>query len=236
MPLDAIEKLLDAARGMDIVVGRYQYLFDDNHIENQSISSFDRFNCKHANTGDFYKYFFEERYGINACNKIYKTSFLQASGILFQDNHVIYAEDLLFNAKLMGLNPKIRVISEITYIYRQNDSSITHNYQKQMAKRYANLVCDYFAERKGKREMLPIILVHALNCIGGQENKFKGVKQELTVFKTHTNFIISSINVKNVSQITSFSHRIDHIINLFLYRYSIFFLAVFQTLKNKFLR
>jgi len=147
---DAIRIMIENIGDNDVLIANMQ-TFDDNtkfvkrpSIEHKKIDNESMFN----NNVQF-DYFYGTAYGINACNKIYKASFIKSIKLHFQRNDEIYAEDLLFNIKCYVNQPKIKLINDYTYFYYQNNNSITKKYKPLLSTRFKNLTIDiieYFKE------------------------------------------------------------------------------------------
>lgn len=228
---DAIDTLVKNNIGNDIVVGRYEYEYIDGKIDSQGMASFSNFEANNLSTTKLYRYIFEEKYGINACNKLYKKSFIDFSGILFQDNDYIYAEDLLFNVKLLAYNPRIKIIDDLTYIYYRNDDSITYTYQKMMAERYANLVNEYYSCFNSREDLLMLICSNAINCICGQEKRYSEIVKQLKIYR---NNVLGNINFKKCYIYKNFKgfRKLDFAFNIKLLKRAINVLALYQWGKN----
>lgn len=227
---NAIEKLLASSFEIDIVVGRYLYKNSFLQCWNQRPSTFKYLEGRKLDVKTTYKYLFQEKYGINACNKLYRTEFLKNSKIIFQDNNKIYAEDLLYNLKLLSYSPKIKILSDITYIYFQDENSITHTYQNKMAERYAALINDYNEFEYSNKDIMVIVICNAINCISGQEQSRLAIKREVSKFINKINWNIGNDKINDICKIPFF-HRIDYFIILKLFN-KISLLSIYLILKN----
>lgn len=215
----------------DIVVGRYEYIYDYGTICYQRIlkkSIIDTRKCD-----EFFLYFYYSLYGINACNKLYKKSFLEKAHIEFESNAEIYAEDLLFNYKLVINNPKIIVSSNVTYEYYQNTGSITHSYQENLDIRYSNLINNYYSFSGKNGFELFFLLCNAINCVAGQERNILFMKRALKAFKN--NLSVTPQN-KKYTQLIPLGYRLDYCINFFLFYKSVLLEAFYHRIKRGILR
>lgn len=88
----------------------------------------------------YYRTFIQAKYGIISWNKLYKKDFIDNLELKFEQNDEIYAEDLLFNTKLILYTQKVVEVSSPLYNYRIRHGSITQNYKPLLEQRYAELM------------------------------------------------------------------------------------------------
>lgn len=79
----------------------------------------------HTYFGD---YMLTNRHSYEVCNKLFLRSFLKTCGLRFYPNHLVYAEDLLFNMQLAGKRPCIAFMKEAYYHYYQHEDSHARQY------------------------------------------------------------------------------------------------------------
>lgn len=187
LPVDAIEKLINASANKDIIIGNF--IFEDakgitREVDFPECQSFDGADL---NNRDFYNYFYGSRYGISACNKLYRRRFVANLGVLFQKNSEIYAEDLLFNIKLFKGNPRVQILHKGTYVYFQNNNSITHSYKGELSKRFATLINDYSIYNVNDTRMIVYTIANAVNSIAAQEKNLQCMKTQIECFKSCLN-------------------------------------------------
>lgn len=228
---DAISNLINNSDGKDIVIGRYRYVELESSCGIQREPLF----AELAGTIDsrqLFDYLFDRKYGINACNKLYKTSFLFETKVLFQPNIEIYAEDLLFNSKVITFLPNIKIVNIVTYNYVQNDESITHSYKENLSERYACLVNDYY-KYENKREDLVIYLVcNAINCIAAQEKSIMSIKKELEKFNDSICIDKEIYKRTHICKLP-FMYRLDYWLSIKLIFNNISLLAIYQYFKRR---
>lgn len=141
---DAIKNMIEQIGANDILISNMT-TFDDkgNFLKRPSIDLKEIDNKNMLDSIVQFDYFYGSAYGINACNKLYKASFIKTVGLRFQKNDEIYAEDLLFNLKCYVNQPRIKVINQYTYFYYQNINSITKQYKPLLSDRFKKLTLDF---------------------------------------------------------------------------------------------
>ncbi len=162
-----------------------------------------------------FDFFFGRAYGINACNKLYKSDFIKQHGIYFQKNDEIYAEDLLFNLKCYTNSPKIKIIEDYTYYYEFNPNSITKTFKPNLRERFTNLISEFYnyCEKNNRlqdnNDLLTMTFCIAMSNIAKniydfKDNKVNQINQELKIFYCEITkiFSIDRDIVNNVSNKT----------------------------------
>lgn len=228
---DAIDTLVKKSDDYDIVIGNFQYLTETGRVINKTKIENLFIDSENMSTNEVYDYFYGRCYGISACNKLYRHSFIQSSGVLFQPNNEIYAEDLLFNLKLLAKKPRIAVINKQTYNYYQNKGSITKSYKPQFAERFANLINDYNSFQGSRKDVVCFTICNAVNSVSRQENTIKNIRNEVNKLLTRVNDYKSVINMKYINSVQS-KRRIDIFILAFCIKKSIPLLCIYLKFKN----
>lgn len=232
---DAIENLMEKSQCNDIIIGNFTYLYADGNEKNIDFSECKDLNGSILSDRQFYDLFYGSRYAISACNKLYDYEFIRKSNVEFQKNSEIYAEDLLFNLKQFSRLPRVAIVHKSTYVYCQNDDSITHAYKKDLALRFSNLINDYACYNENDHRAILYTLANAINTIVAQESNFKESKRELKVLKSKLNKKIVYY-FKEINQYTKELpklRKIDYILDIFLLNKSIVVLYAYQQIKRK---
>lgn len=232
---DAIENLMEKSQYNDIIIGNFTYLYADGNEKNIDFSECKDLNGSILSDRQFYDLFYGSRYAISACNKLYDYEFIRKSNVEFQKNSEIYAEDLLFNLKQFSRLPRVAIVHKSTYVYCQNDDSITHAYKKDLALRFSNLINDYACYNENDHRAILYTLANAINTIVAQESNFKESKRELKVLKSKLNKKIVYY-FKEINQYTKELpklRKIDYILDIFLLNKSIVVLYAYQQIKRK---
>lgn len=223
----AIADLLNEINGEDIVIGRYKFAYSNGLEKLDNKAKFKKLNSKKMTNFQIFDYFFGGKYGINACNKLYKIKTLKETGILFEDNSKIFAEDLLFNEKLLTFPLNIKIIDDITYIYYQNEYSITHTYKKQLATRYLNLLISYKRFSENDKRLLTYTLCNAINCSCAQCDNINLMLTELEILKSGQ----IKASVKHLIGLP-WKYKIDYLFNIIFLKLNIRVLSYYQKIKN----
>ena len=111
----------------------------------------------------YYKYWFPYRHGFEACNKLYRRDVIEREKLLFQWNHEVFSEDMLFNAMYLMHTHKIAALSEPYYYYYMRRGSIMNSPKPKAAHRLMTLavrLCDYVAAtERGEqlRDVMPVM-------------------------------------------------------------------------------
>lgn len=203
---DSIELLQKRAETTkaDIIIGNYKIINEKNEIVFRQ--PFDKSSLNHqllSDSTERFKYFFGKSYGTTAWNKLYNCEFLNKLGIKFEKNDVIFAEDLLFNLKVIINYPKIELVDNYTYFYYKSTGSITTSFKKNLAERYINLGESFYnyACEIGKGSHIKDLLAYfsftaidntCLNVYEYSNNKFFDTKRELKKFM-HSDIIRENI-------------------------------------------
>jgi len=93
-----------------------------------------------------FDYFIYPAYGITVWGKLYKHDLLKRTGILFESNHLISGEDILFNLLLLTHHPKIALVNQHVYVYCINSGSITQSYRPRLSQRYLAFLDIYYQQ------------------------------------------------------------------------------------------
>lgn len=233
----AIENLLVEAEGNDIVIGNYCYVYLNNIYKEKVDSKFRDLVSDKMTDFEYFDYFYGGLYGINACNKLYKTELIRESKLLFQPNSEIYAEDLLFNMKLISQEKsiKIHVIKDITYYYYQNSESITHTYKKLLAERYSACLNDYKKYRDTDKRGITFLTCNAINCICAQEKNFNEIYINIKKFvKNVDQEIFKGLLDKECLVRLPVAYKVDYGITCLCMKNASLILAIYQKMKNVF--
>ncbi len=232
---DAIENLMGERQGNDIVIGNFTYLYADGSEKNIDFSECRDLNGSKLTDKQFYDLFYGSRYAISACNKLYDYEFIRKSNVEFQKNSEIYAEDLLFNLKQFSRLPRVAFVHKQTYVYCQNDDSITHTYKKELALRFATLINDYANYNEEDHRGVLYTIANATNTIVAQERTYEESKRALNLLKSKLNKKIVHY-FKEINQYTKGlpkSRKIDYVLDIFLLDKSIVMLYIYQQIKRK---
>jgi glycosyltransferase involved in cell wall biosynthesis len=156
-----------------------------------------------------FKFFFGKKYGAygaSVCNRLYNIEFLRSLNIKFENNEVVYPEDMLFNMKLYINDPKIELVNEHIYYYVMRPSSIVNSYRTNLVERFINFLVSFskYADEQNKlRDNLDLIAYRAFSSVDGSglniychsQQKFKDMKREIVKYKVCdiTNTAISNL-------------------------------------------
>lgn len=232
---NAIENLVLEAKNNDIIIGNYCYTYSNQQIKEKVDSKFEDLISGEMSNFDYFDYFYGGLYGINACNKLYRSSLIYNSKVKFQPNNEIFAEDLLFNMKLIAGNNniKIHVIKDITYYYYQNIESITHSYKEKLAERYSNCVNDYASYASKDNRGITYLACNAINCICAQEREFKKIYEAIKSFASNLDKDVAQNSISlNYLKSLPIVYRIDYGITCICLDKANALLAIYQKLKN----
>ncbi|MBD3107143.1 glycosyltransferase family 2 protein [Bacillus sp. AGMB 02131] len=135
----------------------------------------------------YFNTFIENKYGIICCNKLYRKSLLQQSSLKFEKNREIYAEDLLFNSRLVLSADKIVEIPNTLYNYRIREGSITQTKKTLLETRYAELLRRIEPSiikclPKYNKILIALIQYEAINVIATESFKYSRSLRE--IYKT----------------------------------------------------
>lgn len=140
---DCLERLTGrlTERDFDMVMGDYM----EFGFRTQQSLLFETKNKLIGNELIFHEYA-KHQMPVIACNKLYKTSFLQENGIIFLEGQL--HEDDLWTYKIMSLASAIAVEKQCTYYYRQHVNSIMYNTTIKNKRRFDSmfLTCKYILE------------------------------------------------------------------------------------------
>lgn len=67
--------------------------------------------------------FFKRMWSVSAWNKLYRKTFLEENGLIFQDG--LLHEDILWSYKIVSKAKKVALVKDATYIYKIHQGSIT---------------------------------------------------------------------------------------------------------------
>ncbi|MGL4453001.1 MAG: glycosyltransferase family 2 protein [Sarcina sp.] len=155
----------------------------------------------------FYKTFIEKKFGMICCNKIYRRAELMKNKILFEKNSEIYAEDLLFNLKVLLNSKKIVISDKVLYYYRVRLGSITQSYKQDLGIRYAELVnriTEYSTlELSQKNNIFKDLLdLEAMNVIAinsyEKDKKLSNIANEIRAYSEKRNDKKNFYGLKNI--------------------------------------
>lgn len=140
LELDAIEKLIENSKDMQVVIGRFfmdnkkyiggyneEIIIDDNNKKDLINSIF----FDHHN-----KYCWVE----SACAKLYLKDFLLENKIRFNDSIATIGEDIVFNFEVYDNAEKIKYLSLYIYHYRTNETSVMRAFDDRLIQKYDRLL------------------------------------------------------------------------------------------------
>lgn len=148
----------------DLVVWNYRKAYDDEVGEaylkmKDEVLDMDALGLE----AYYYKYWFPYLHGFEACNKLFRRDVIEREKLLFQWNHEILSEDMLFNAMYLMHTHKIAVLSKPYYYYYMRRGSIMNSPKPRAAHRLMTLsvrLYDYVAamERGTQlRDVMPVM-------------------------------------------------------------------------------
>lgn len=152
---DCVKCLIETAgaTGADIVIANYKVREAYGRLSNRT--DFDKMGLS---LGDLkqsalrYEYFLGGGYyGVAVWGKLYNHRFIKDTGLKFDKDSEICAEDMLFNLKIFTYKPKIYLLNEYLYIYCINLNSITNTYKPDFVRRYLNMVINFDKHLTGLR-------------------------------------------------------------------------------------
>lgn len=76
-----------------------------------------------------------------ACDKVVRRNIIEDSAIRFRKGQL--SEDIEWCIRLLHTNPKISVLPELIYVYRQNFESISHNVKRKNIEDILAVICQY---------------------------------------------------------------------------------------------
>lgn len=130
-------ELLDAT-GADVAVGNYCRLWDGRILEATKHSTF---NGLDRGSGKFrYCGFFSVGTLSYVWGKAYRHSFLKEHGLSFGNYE--YAEDKFFNFQCYIQGARYAFVEDVVYTYRKNDTSISHQMQRDRAFCWLQIAAD----------------------------------------------------------------------------------------------
>ena len=235
---NAIDCFMSKRDWENIVIGDF---IDENlsgERKQQEYPYFDVIKLDSMNNLDYYRFLYETKYGISACNKLYDWEFVKNTNVKFQKNSEIYAEDLLFNLKLLKYNPTIRILHEGTYYYYQNNTSITHTYKKDLARRFSVLISDYYLYNSCDFRGVAFAIANAINTICAQERKVGGSIKELEIFQNGLDQGLKTNRKKLLEAVKGLPvlRKIDYSISIRFAFNSIFIIGAYQSIKRRLIK
>lgn len=235
---NAIECFVSKSDGMNIVIGDFIDEKPSGERKQQKYPYFDVIKFHNMNNLDYYRFLYESRYGISACNKLYDYEFLKNTNVKFQKNSEIYAEDLLFNLKLLKYNPTIKILHEGTYYYYQNNTSITHTYKGDLAKRFSALISDYYQYNLYDFRGVAFAIANAINTICAQERKILDSIKELKIFQKGLEEGIKTNRKKLLESVEGLpiSRKIDYSISIKFIFCNVFIIGLYQSIKRRLIK
>lgn len=235
---DAIECFMSKSEGMNIVIGDFIDEKPSGARKQQEYPYFDVIKFRNMNNLDYYRFLYESRYGISACNKLYDFEFLKNTNVKFQKNSEIYAEDLLFNLKLLKYNPTIKVLHKGTYYYYQNNTSITHTYKNDLAKRFSALISDYYQYNSCDFRGVSFAIGNAVNTICAQERKVISSIKEVKIFQKGLDQEIKTNRKKLLKAVEGLPilRKIDYSVSIRFDFCSIFIIGLYQNIKRRLIK
>lgn len=228
----AIENLVKYSDNYDVIVGNYRY-FNDVKCEDVVYYGKKEIVTNGMQNSDFYEYFFGSRYGISACNKLFRRIFLDNSGVVFQKNDEIYAEDLLFNYKLFACNPRIYITDSVTYGYYSNVDSITHTFKDKLPERLANLIKDYHSYNKKDVRGVVYLIANSVNTIAAQGFVRRNIYASLLAFRQEIKGVwLGKKQLRDSLDDLSLIRKVDYFLDVNLLFSSVSLLSLYHWVKR----
>jgi len=140
---DALQVMYEKAKSIDAdVLQAETIMFEGSKVwKRKDLKNVDDISLNKCNIDSFFrKYYFGKIYSHNACDKLYKRSYVINYNILFGDNKRIFAEDNWFQLQVFLHNPKIGFIATPYYWYRQQEESIMHKPKLNLLDRHAQMI------------------------------------------------------------------------------------------------
>lgn len=136
----------------ELVVWNYRKAYDDELGQaylkmKDEVIDLDELGLDHY----YYKYWFPYLHGFEACNKLFSRDVIKKENLLFQWNHEIFSEDMLFNAMYLMHTHKIAALSKPYYYYYMRRGSIMNSPKPRAAHRLMTLAVRLY-EYVGKLE------------------------------------------------------------------------------------
>ena len=172
---DTVEKLLKDSNGYDIIVGGYEIANEINDTLNTyrpdefqgDITNF----CKTID-----KYTSAIPYMKGPWCKLFKTEIVKKNNILFPPN-MSYGEDVCFVYDYLRVAKKIRIISDVVYVYYVRGKSLSHGFRRE--KYQINLMLN--------KRLYDLCSDHGMRCcddlMNNNRNSFLGYLKELATSK-----------------------------------------------------
>ncbi len=139
-----------------------------------------------------FDYFIDPAYGITVWAKLYKHDFIKSAGILFESNHLISGEDILFNLLLLTHNPKMSIVNQRLYVYCINAGSITQSYRPRLSQRYLAFLDIYYQQLLDMdkldefKDLLAFMVLRFISACCHNEyiysdNRYADIKEQLKI-------------------------------------------------------
>ena len=138
----AYEQIVKA--GTNIAVFNYFLVYDDHISEPYlSLPKSSMIDIQ-KNDSEYLCRLLKEEVYLGACvfNKLFKTSFIRETGILFESRTKIFAEDAFFYYKLLKKIDKICIIDETLYFYYQRATSASNGYKPDLNKKIETFISE----------------------------------------------------------------------------------------------
>ena len=202
---EVLSKLYSTIENMnsDIVVGNYYRLWDGNLLP---ATSHDVFNNVNSSTGDFrFQGFFSTGTLAYVWCKMYRKSFLNNHNIYF--GNYTYAQDKMFNFICYSSKPKYSFLNERVYVYRKNDSSVSHRYRKDSADCWMNLANDlngYLNDNKNGKNLdlvyYTIFFAAFFDSKQEYQNSEKNIAAVIRILKKYGSYPLAKVSFRCISK------------------------------------
>lgn len=197
----------------------------------------------------FYRdYYFGRIYSHNACDKIYKSSFIKKHNILFGDNKIIFSEDNYFQFQVLKARPVISFVSTPYYYYVVRRGSIMNSYKAKLMERHLKMLESFYGFTLSK-DILTQKVIDAItfDCLISEiinvvENRlaFKEIRKSFKFFYNsyiYKRYVRSMIKNKSYFLEPNKPRRIVMVITTILFKLKLHFFAEFMLyFRYKYLR
>lgn len=189
----------------DVVVGNYERLWKGKLLAAGSHEQFAKFGRE---SEDFrFGGFFSGGTLSYVWGKMYRTSFLKENGLLFDDFN--YAEDKLLSFKIYIHGAKYAFIENSVYVYRKNETSISHRYRADSVESWmaiAHKTQECLLEKgleKKYGDLVAYTIFFAAFFDGKMNYEYKGnsMKAVKDILKAYAEYPLAAVKFKELSGI-----------------------------------
>lgn len=118
-----------------------------------------------------------------ACDKVVRRNIIEDSAIRFPKGQL--SEDIEWCIRLLHTNPKISVLPELIYVYRQNFESISHNVKRKNIEDILAVICQYSEKSTENEAVMNFLAVQYVLLIATSSRvKTTDIKDMLTDIKS----------------------------------------------------